>query len=293
MLKRILTAIIGVSAMLPFVIFSHTVAIVVLTSGLVIVAVYELLKCIGKEKNIFLLTLSEMVAISAQVLAWIISDDNTYLATLMLISIVYVVLVLSGAVFTAGRADTSKSAENSEATKVRASFDQSVTAAVMTLYVSFGFSSLILLRDMKQGLISLLLWFIIPWVCDAMAYFCGRAFGKHKLIPTVSPKKTVEGAIGGVIGTLIITLIFALVAQFGFGQQPNYPALLGVTLIGCPISMCGDLIASLLKREYNIKDYGKLFPGHGGVMDRFDSCISTGPFIYIVCAVFSSNALFY
>ena len=130
-------------------------------------------------------------------------------------------------------------------------------------------------------------------MCDGCAYFVGRAFGKHKLIPAVSPKKTIEGAIGGVVGTLILMMIFALVMQFGFGYVPNYIGILLLTLVSCPVSMCGDLIASLLKREHNVKDYGNLLPGHGGVMDRFDSCISTGPFIYIVCVLFSSNALFF
>ena len=281
MAKRLLTAFFGVLVLIPFVIFSYTFPLLILTVFMSGLGVYEVLKCIGKEKNIYLLVLAETVSASTQILTRVIADDNTYLAAFMMISIVFFVLVLSGAVFTAGR-------EQGKITVAEA-----MLISVMTVYVSFGFSSLTLLRDMQYGLILLFIWFFLPWICDGMAYFSGRAFGKHKLIPAVSPKKTVEGAIGGVIGTLVLMMVFALVMQFGFGYTPNYPVLLLVTLVGCPISMCGDLIASLVKREYGVKDYGNLLPGHGGVMDRFDSCISTGPFIYIVCVLFSSNALFY
>ena len=281
MAKRLMTAFFGVLVLIPFAVFSHTFALLILTVFMSGLGVYEVLKCVGKEKNIYLLVLAETVSASTQILARVIADDNDYLAAFMMITIVFFVLILAGAVFTAGK----------ESGKV--SVSEAMLIAVMTVYVSFGFSSLTLLRDMKYGIILFILWFFLPWICDGMAYFVGRACGKHKLIPAVSPKKTVEGAVGGVVGTLVLMMVFALVMQFGFGYTPNYPVLLLVTLIGCPVSMCGDLIASLIKREYGVKDYGNLLPGHGGVMDRFDSCISTGPFIYIVCVLFSSNALFY
>lgn len=280
MAKRLLTAFFGVLVLIPFVVFSHTFPLIILTVVMSGLGVYEILKCIGKEKNIYLLVISEIVSASTQILARVLVDDNSYLSAFMMITIAYFVLILSGAVFTAGK-------ENGKIAVCDA-----MLIAVMTVYVSFGISSLTLLRDMQNGMILLFLWFFLPWICDGMAYFAGRAFGRHKLIPAVSPKKTVEGAIGGVVGTLVLMMVFALVMQFGFGYTPNYPVLLLVSLICCPISMCGDLIASLIKREYGIKDYGNLLPGHGGVMDRFDSCISTGPFIYIVCVLFSSNALF-
>lgn len=281
MAKRLMTAFFGVLVLIPFAVFSHTFALLILTVFMSGLGVYEVLKCVGKEKNIYLLVLAETVSASTQILARVIADDNTYLAAFMMITIVFFVLVLSAAVFTAGKESG------------RVSVSEAMLIAVMTVYVSFGFSSLTLLRDMEYGIILFILWFFLPWICDGMAYFVGRACGRRKLIPAVSPKKTVEGAIGGVIGTLVLMMAFALVMQLGFGYTPNYPVLILVTLVGCPISMCGDLIASLIKREYGIKDYGNLLPGHGGVMDRFDSCISTGPFIYIVCVLFSSNALFY
>ena len=112
------------------------------------------------------------------------------------------------------------------------------------------------------------------------------------MIPDVSPKKTVEGAIGGIVGVVVSAVIFGLIMQFGFGKMPNYFMLITISLIGGFVSQWGDLIASLLKREYGIKDYGKMFPGHGGVMDRFDSMIAVSIFVYIVCRAFVTSPLF-
>lgn len=117
---------------------------------------------------------------------------------------------------------------------------------------------------------------------DTFAYFCGRAFGKHKLIPDVSPKKTVEGSVGGTVCAVLVTLLYGLLIGAVTESKPNYLPLALVTLIVSLVSQCGDLIMSLVKRKFGIKDYGKLFPGHGGVLDRFDSVICVSPFIYFM-----------
>ena len=110
---------------------------------------------------------------------------------------------------------------------------------------------------------------------DICAYFAGMLLGRHKLCPTLSPKKTIEGAIGGVIGSV------ALCALFGyFVMKPLLIHCIVIGLIGSPISMLGDLTASAYKRTMGIKDYGDLIPGHGGIMDRFDSVLFTAPFVY-------------
>lgn len=277
MLKRITTAGIGIIILIPFIIFSDTFLLIIFTSVLSAVGVYEMLRCVGKDKSPTLLITSVCMTVAVQILARTVSDATHYLGYIFMLCTLYSFAVLVTAVFSKGRHKVSELA----------------TVTVMTIYIAFGFSSLLLLRDMQYGLVMFFLWFLIPWICDAMAYFTGVFFGKHKLIPDVSPKKTVEGAIGGILGTLLITVIFGLVTQLGFDMKPNYPSLLLVTFVGCLVSQCGDLIASLIKREHGVKDYGNVFPGHGGVMDRFDSCIATGPFIYIVCVLFTSNALFY
>ncbi len=271
MSKRILTAVIGIAVLMPFVIFSHTWALVVMTSVLATVSSYEILKCTGQVKKLLLLIICATVGIAAQILAKTLSAEM-YTSVMMLIYGGFIVLVLTYAVFSKGALSLGDAGRN----------------AVMIIYSGFGFSCMVLLRNIPDsGMILFLLTFFIPWVCDAMAYFVGVAIGKHKLIPDVSPKKTVEGAVGGIVGVVTFMTIFAVIMQFGFDRNPNYPVLLLLAFVGGFVGQCGDLIASLLKRECGIKDYGNIFPGHGGIMDRFDSNISVAIFMYIVCRIFS------
>ena len=154
---------------------------------------------------------------------------------------------------------------------------------VYYVYITFAFTSVTLLRYIPNGAYSYMMIFIAAWICDISAYFVGFAIGKHKLIPAVSPKKTWEGAIGGVFFTTVAFLIYGLVLTFIEGAPaPNFLvlALLGAVL--SIISQFGDLSASLLKREKGIKDFGKIFPGHGGVMDRFDSVLAVS-IMLLVC----------
>ncbi len=272
MLKRILTAVIGIILMIPFLVFSHTWALVIMTSVLAVVGVGEILKCTNQIKNTVPSFICFAVALAAQLLAKVIPYE-LYSSVMLLVYAGATVILLTSAVFSKGKISISDATRN----------------AAMTIYVSFGFSAFILLRSIEgAGLILFLLAFFIPWVCDAMAYFVGVSIGKHKLIPDVSPKKTVEGAIGGIVGVVALTAVFGIVMQIAFERTPNYPILLLLAFVGGFIGQCGDLIASLLKREFGIKDYGKLFPGHGGVMDRFDSNIAVAGFIYIVCTIFQN-----
>ncbi len=126
----------------------------------------------------------------------------------------------------------------------------------------------------------------IAWVCDTSAYFAGRKFGKHKLAPVLSPKKTIEGAIGGVIGAVIVGLIFGLLLYYNEIHEIRVIfTLILITFIGSIIAQLGDLLASGIKRDHKIKDYGNLIPGHGGIMDRFDSVIFVIPCIYFLASV--------
>jgi phosphatidate cytidylyltransferase len=261
----------------PFIIFSHTWALVAFTVTMVTISVYELLKCVGLLKRPTVAIASFAVALEAQILVRLLETDR-FLTVMLLSYLAYTVMLMTFAVFSKGTVKLPDVCQ----------------IAVMTVYVSFGFAALVLLRDMNAsyGIVIFLLAFLIPWVCDAMAYFVGVFFGKHKMIPDVSPKKTVEGAIGGIVGTVVAAAIFGLIMQFGFGKQPNYVLLLSVALVGGFVSQWGDLIASLLKREYGVKDYGWMFPGHGGMMDRFDSLFSVSIFIYIVMRISEAFPLF-
>jgi len=130
------------------------------------------------------------------------------------------------------------------------------------------------------------LWLLIPcicaWMCDTMAYFTGRAIGKHKLAPDISPKKTIEGAVGGILGSVIGLCVYAFVLQKTVGAAPDYLLFAACGIVGSVLGQCGDLAMSMFKRERGIKDYGNLFPGHGGVLDRFDSLLLVGPFFEIM-----------
>jgi len=123
---------------------------------------------------------------------------------------------------------------------------------------------------------------IIAFTTDAGAYFAGHAFGKHKLLEKVSPKKTIEGSIGGFVAALVSMLIFSFVMILAFDAEYSLLAVFLYSIFGSAITQIGDLAFSLIKREYAKKDFGALLPGHGGVLDRFDSMVFLAPFITVM-----------
>ena len=130
---------------------------------------------------------------------------------------------------------------------------------------------------MWNGRYLIMVAFILAFTSDSGAYFVGRAFGKHKLAPVISPKKTVEGLIGGVLSAVLFMVVYAIILQFGFHFRVNYGWAIVYGILGSLASVLGDLTFSVIKRQTGIKDYGKLLPGHGGILDRFDSMVVVGP----------------
>ena len=125
--------------------------------------------------------------------------------------------------------------------------------------------------------------YVSSWGSDTCAYAVGRLFGKHKLAPDLSPKKSVEGSVGGIIGSALIGVIFGLIMSNFTGKSENLIIIFAVIGgLGSVISQIGDLAASGIKRNYDIKDYGHLIPGHGGILDRYDSIIITAPIVYFL-----------
>lgn len=148
-------------------------------------------------------------------------------------------------------------------------------------YVSVMLSYIYQLRMMEDGIYLVWLIFLCSWGCDTCAYLAGVMFGKHKMAHVLSPKKSVEGAVGGVIGAALLGFIYATVFKSNMGEITNPQIMVPVICaVAGLISMVGDLAASGIKRNYDIKDYGKLIPGHGGILDRFDSVIFTAPIIF-------------
>ncbi len=154
--------------------------------------------------------------------------------------------------------------------------------AMMTLYVTLGFGSVAALREFDGatiGLWNILLLLVIPFMSDTGAYFIGTFFGKHRMAPVISPKKSWEGFFGGWLVSVGCAALLAVIAgAFSIKADPLTFALIAAVL--APISVCGDLLASVIKRQYGIKDYGNIMPGHGGVMDRFDSVLMIAPLLY-------------
>ena len=164
-------------------------------------------------------------------------------------------------------------------------FDNVAVTALGTCYITLFLINIYLLRcDAVYGKLYIWLPFIIAWFTDTFAYFAGRFLGRHKLIPSVSPKKTVEGSIGGILGAVIIMIVYMLVAKKLFGITPNFAYGIVCAIVLSVLSQLGDLVASCIKREHGVKDYGSLIPGHGGILDRFDSVLFISPVVY--CLVY-------
>ncbi len=165
----------------------------------------------------------------------------------------------------------------------------SVTDAAMVIfsviYIPYFLTHLLLIRHLESGEVLIWLPFLAAFSTDTFAYFTGCFLGKHKLCPEISPKKTIEGAIGGTVGCMAIVLLFAFLMKRFAALNVNYIkfALLGG--LCAVVSQIGDLSASIIKRKFGIKDYGNLFPGHGGILDRLDSVILASPLVYIYLAI--------
>lgn len=162
-----------------------------------------------------------------------------------------------------------------------------VIACVFSLvYAPVMLSFIYLTRSLPHGVYFVWMIFISSWICDTCAYFTGVTLGKHKLAPVLSPKKSIEGSIGGVIGAAVVGALFAyFVAESRITERSVTAVFAIVSAAGAVISQIGDLAASGIKRDHGIKDYGKLIPGHGGIMDRFDSVIFTAPIVYLLLLV--------
>lgn len=161
-------------------------------------------------------------------------------------------------------------------------------SAFVTMYVTLFMGCIALLAG--KGMEYMAFVFVIAWGSDTSAYFCGTFFGKHKLIPKVSPKKTIEGSAGAVVCAALLCMLYIFIMdKLGLplgGAAPAAMDYVKVAILGAicsAASQLGDLAASAVKRDTGIKDYGKIFPGHGGFMDRFDSVLFVAPFVYFYC----------
>lgn len=164
--------------------------------------------------------------------------------------------------------------------------EQVMGAFFGVVYVSVMLSYIYQTRNLPDGAYLVWLIFLCSWGCDTCAYCVGMLIGKHKMSPILSPKKSVEGAVGGVVGAALLGAVYAAVVGKYLQAENQVVMYAVICAVGALISMVGDLAASAIKRNHEIKDYGTLIPGHGGILDRFDSVIFTAPIIYFLASTF-------
>lgn len=163
------------------------------------------------------------------------------------------------------------------AAKGKLRFEKVLVCIAGGLLIPYLLCAVVRIRNMEFGAAYVLMPFALAFLSDSGAYFAGVYLGKHKLAPTISPKKTVEGLFGGIAGAILGMMIFGLVLSLGFGLRVNYLIAILYGILGSLASVLGDLTFSVIKRQAGIKDYGNLIPGHGGILDRFDSMTIVAP----------------
>lgn len=270
MLKRIVVGVIAALLMITVLIFRNTPLLSIALAFLAVVAAYEIEKCVQvKNKAIMAVSLVFTALVpfyyeyAPELAARGIVIPTTVILALYIVSLFILMLT------------------NFDNTK----FEDVATVIIATTFVPWAFCILIRLNDVDSafpefydghyGMFYILIGLFCAWLTDTFAYFSGKFLGKHKLCPKISPKKTVEGAIGGMLGAVLSCVIAFFVFDKCYFTVHNI-ALWEVIILSAVLSivgMCGDLTASVMKRNFGVKDFGKIFPGHGGVMDRFDSAL--------------------
>lgn len=259
MLVRTISSVVFLLIILPCIYFASTPLFIALAVFLSVASVYEMLKCNALHKKLSLALPMYLVSIFP-VLARYLSTDLFYK---LIFPIIFVLsfAVMSVYTFIADKPE----------------FGKVASTWFVSLYATAGFTSLVLLADIADNSTWHVMFFAFAaaWVTDSCALICGMLFGKHKLLPSVSPKKTIEGAIGGVLFCVAAFLLYAKLLESFFDYTIESYVMIAVCgLVSGIVAVIGDLIFSAIKRSSGIKDFGNLMPGHGGVLDRFDSVIS-------------------
>ena len=284
MKTRIITAIVGIIVLIGVMFTFDTVIFNLVVAAITLIAVHEIYNALGFEKKDWLLYVVQIPYVLLVMLSGFASARRLLMPASFVLVVFYAIylVVRNGSI----------------------SYQKASGLVMFSGIVIFCFYSFILLKELLpverygyDAMFFILLILCFAWGGDTCAYFAGRAFGKHKLCPVVSPKKTVEGAIGGVLGTMAFGVIITLVYSVAADRMEAFTrSNIGVSmyviiaLLGCVaavLGIYGDLFASVVKRQCGIKDYGTIFPGHGGILDRFDSVMFIAPFVtMVITAVF-------
>lgn len=260
--KRILVAVVFIPIIFIVLFWAPPLALPIIISGLSMIAVHEVLWSTGFVKNPRISGYA--IALAGLIPFWVFNGERMFPALCVLF--VYVVLLF-------GEAMLSHYTVTME--KMGGSF-------FLSIMIPYFLSSFVRIREHELWAFYIVLPFLVAYTSDAFALFGGLLFGKHKLAPELSPKKTVEGSVGGFVGAVLCSLLYGVILSVGFQAQVNYALLMLYGLLGSALGQFGDLAFSYIKRQYDIKDYGTIFPGHGGVLDRFDSVIFCAPLIELL-----------
>ena len=278
-------AIVGI----PILIFSGYLVYPIALGILSAIAVWELLRVFGFHKRYEVSLPAYLIAALLPVFAHdIFTKGNRIAYILAVASVIFAYLLYLAAVCVISMEVMIKKLGDLNKDNGKKVLGFGDVAAIFTsvTYVTVSFSAMSLTRYMQNGIYILCLIFVAAWGCDTFAYFTGRLFGKHKLAPHLSPKKTVEGSIGGIVFAVICCIIYGFIVSLATGIKANYLVLALLGLVLSVVSQIGDLWASLIKREHGIKDYSQMLPGHGGVMDRFDSILAVSTVLMSVSMIF-------
>lgn len=259
MKQRILTGVIAAAVFLPLVILGE-LPFTICTYLLASIALFELLRM----KHIKIFSIPGIISL---LLLWVLLLPPDYFSLLDKMNLTKVELVLLAVLLFLTYTVLSKN---------KCNFDDVGFMILSVLYIGIGFFYFIEIRE--QGLEYIFLALFVIWATDSGAYFIGRKIGKRKLWPEISPNKTVEGSIGGIIVALMVAILFHLFAN----MEESLVALLFITILLSIFGQIGDLVESALKRQYQVKDSGNILPGHGGILDRFDSLLFVLPILHFL-----------
>ncbi len=256
MVKRLLTSFVGLILFFAVLFFPYNELFIAAVLGITLIAIYEIHNAVCKKRTMML------VGFLMSIIIFISNITGRLEFGILILLAAYLLL----SVIEFGK------------TEVKTVYMLGFATAVYSTFIST-----IAIIKVEYNVAITFLPFILSWITDSGAYFVGCSMGKHKLIPHLSPKKTVEGAIGGIVACVLVSLLYVFILDkisiSIFGGN-DYLKMLIISLVGSVISQLGDFASSAIKREFNVKDFGNILPGHGGVLDRFDSIIFVAPFVY-------------
>lgn len=265
MKQRILSALVGV-LVLVLVLLGNQVVFDIVVTLISIAAIYEVIGAVGLKENRLMTIIAVILPVALMLTVNFLSLEYMSSIIFLFISFMMIIMLFNHPKY---------------------SFSKVTMFIAISVMISLSFIHVSLVRRLGNENLDVLVVLIGCWITDTCAYFTGVFCGKHKLAPKISPKKTVEGSIGGIVGvTIILTAYAHVVANIMGNITVNTLSAVIIGLLCGVISQFGDLCASIIKRENGVKDFGNIMPGHGGVMDRFDSFLFVAPAVYYILKFF-------